>query len=485
MLKLGGATDDGQDVQRAKYIISTSLANNNTITLNGAELIPINWEGRLISQPSVSVNELGKQLLKAAADGTIDKVKQLLTKGAPFTADWLGTSPLHLAAQNDNLEITEILLRAGISKDARTKVDRTPLHMASYEGHVDIVETLLKHGADINCRDLLDMTPLHWAVQNGHIEVVNLLVKYGALIEVPSKFDVTPVMIAQQTGRSDIEEILIGAINNSAIASQNLVLQLNAGNVTENDAENMFSEDMELEETENQEFGGYTLVREPILIEEDMKGIDIDQETSQEATEQEDLNQERDDETEQVVDASALTNSLKILEEHGITMLQNDENDDGNILNTVMESGHSVVLTDVGKEVLNSVKQSEQRKQSQTLHMDKKFLTVTPEQFLAMTNNHSSKNIRQMKVIPSRGTFKRVVMKKNKIIPIAATAVAEEFDPILNINRDNGSQSDLELVMSQLIEARKTIEEYKIKLRKKEQEVERYKMQLKLLVNPS
>lgn len=46
-----------------------------------------------------------------------------------------------------------------------------------------------------------------------------------------------------------------------------------------------------------------------------------------------------------MVDASALTNSLKILEEHGITMLQNDENDDGNILNTVMESGHSVVLT--------------------------------------------------------------------------------------------------------------------------------------------
>lgn len=41
MLKLGGATDDGQDVQRAKYIISTSLANNNTITLNGAELIPV------------------------------------------------------------------------------------------------------------------------------------------------------------------------------------------------------------------------------------------------------------------------------------------------------------------------------------------------------------------------------------------------------------------------------------------------------------
>lgn len=37
------------------------------------------------------------------------------------------------------------------------------------------------------------------------------------------------------------------------------------------------------------------------------------------------------------------SDSLKLLQEHGIT-LQN-ENDDSNILNTVMESGHSVVLT--------------------------------------------------------------------------------------------------------------------------------------------
>lgn len=37
------------------------------------------------------------------------------------------------------------------------------------------------------------------------------------------------------------------------------------------------------------------------------------------------------------------TDSLKLLQQHGIT-LQN-ENEDNNILNTVMESGHSVVLT--------------------------------------------------------------------------------------------------------------------------------------------
>lgn len=50
-----------------------------------------------------------------------------------------------------------MLLRAGISKDARTKVDRTPLHLATYEGHLQIVDTLIKHGADIDCRDMVSL----------------------------------------------------------------------------------------------------------------------------------------------------------------------------------------------------------------------------------------------------------------------------------------------------------------------------------------
>lgn len=56
----------------------------------------------------------------------------------------LGTSPLHLSAQFGHFSTTEVLLRAGVSRDARTKVDRTPLHMAASEGHDSIVELLLK-----------------------------------------------------------------------------------------------------------------------------------------------------------------------------------------------------------------------------------------------------------------------------------------------------------------------------------------------------
>lgn len=56
----------------------------------------------------------------------------------------LGTSPLHLAAQHGHYSTADVLLRAGVSRDARTKVDRTPLHMAAAEGHTVIVELLVR-----------------------------------------------------------------------------------------------------------------------------------------------------------------------------------------------------------------------------------------------------------------------------------------------------------------------------------------------------
>lgn len=60
-----------------------------------------------------------------------------------------------MAAQYGHLSTAEVLLRAGISRDARTKVDRTPLHIAAQEGHVDIVELLIAHGAEVDARDMV------------------------------------------------------------------------------------------------------------------------------------------------------------------------------------------------------------------------------------------------------------------------------------------------------------------------------------------
>uniref|UniRef100_A0A3P9CUD6 GA binding protein transcription factor subunit beta 2a n=1 Tax=Maylandia zebra TaxID=106582 RepID=A0A3P9CUD6_9CICH len=156
----------------------------------------------------MSLVDLGKRLLEAARKGQDDEVRNLMANGAPFTTDWLGTSPLHLAAQHGHYSTADVLLRAGVSRDARTKVDRTPLHMAAAEGHTVIVELLVRNGADINAKDMLKMTALHWAAQHGHHSVAETLIKHGADVHALSKFDKTPFDIAMDIQNTELMLLL-------------------------------------------------------------------------------------------------------------------------------------------------------------------------------------------------------------------------------------------------------------------------------------
>lgn len=142
-----------------------------------------------------------------------------MANGAPFTTDWLGTSPLHLAAQYGHYSTAEVLLRAGVSRDARTKVDRTPLHMAAADGHAHIVELLVRNGADVNAKDMLKMTALHWATEYHHRNVVELLIKYGADVHAFSKFDKSAFDIALEKNNAEILVILQEAMQNQVNAN--------------------------------------------------------------------------------------------------------------------------------------------------------------------------------------------------------------------------------------------------------------------------
>ncbi|CAL8094783.1 unnamed protein product [Calicophoron daubneyi] len=166
---------------------------------------------RLFSNVShaFSLVDLGKRLLDAAKNGDVEEVKNLMNNGAPFTTDWLGISPLHFAAMNGHLSSCEALLRAGISRDARTKVDRTPLHLAAQEGHADIVELLLRNGADLDAKDMLRMTALHWAAERGHTPVVQMLMRFGADAHVQNKFEMTPLDIAESKGHIDTRDAML------------------------------------------------------------------------------------------------------------------------------------------------------------------------------------------------------------------------------------------------------------------------------------
>ena len=186
------------------------------------------------TNPSYLV-ELGKHLLQSAESGDVESVKELLSKGAPMTADWLGTSPLHKAALRGHYGTAKTLLSAGCSRDARTKVEKTALHLAASGGHSSVVELLLTHHADPNCQDMLKMSPLHWAVESEDIESVEHLLRNGADATMENKFDKSPLEIASDKHCTDIYEMLLNADSyrthprlESEIATRTISNELNA-----------------------------------------------------------------------------------------------------------------------------------------------------------------------------------------------------------------------------------------------------------------
>ena len=154
--------------------------------------------------------ELPGTTLSAAANGDLEKVKNLIDKGTDVNAqdkDW--ATPLHRAAENGHREVAELLIAAGANVNAKTRTAWTPLHYALSEGHEDVAELLIAKGAEMNARSDPGWTPLHYAVSGGHVAVVELLVSKGADMNAVEKYaGDTPLDVALRFQQKDIADFL-------------------------------------------------------------------------------------------------------------------------------------------------------------------------------------------------------------------------------------------------------------------------------------
>lgn len=137
-------------------------------------------------------------LLDAAKKGNLIRVQRLVSSDNINCRDAQGrnSTPLHLAAGYNNVEVAEFLLDHGADVNAQDKGGLIPLHNASSYGHLDIAALLIKFNTVVNATDKWGFTPLHEAAQKGRTQLCALLLAHGADPFLKNQEGQTPVDLA-------------------------------------------------------------------------------------------------------------------------------------------------------------------------------------------------------------------------------------------------------------------------------------------------
>jgi ankyrin repeat protein len=117
----------------------------------------------------------------AIEGGDFATVKTLANKDRQIVngRGWGDTTPLLLAAQNDQSQIAEFLIKKGANVNASAKGGATALHLAAQRNNRALVKLLLAHKANINATDAERRTPMDRAIEWHHSDMAEFLRSQG------------------------------------------------------------------------------------------------------------------------------------------------------------------------------------------------------------------------------------------------------------------------------------------------------------------
>jgi uncharacterized protein len=154
------------------------------------------------------------EVADAAMRGDRQALRAALTRKADVNvAQADGTTALHWAVERDDLEMVDLLIRAGARVDARTREGVMPLQLAAVNGSAPMIDRLLKAGADPNAPlTAAADTAVMMAARTGSPEAIRVLAEAGANVNAKENWGgTTALMWAVSEGHANAARALIAA----------------------------------------------------------------------------------------------------------------------------------------------------------------------------------------------------------------------------------------------------------------------------------
>ena len=167
------------------------------------------------------LNEELEEVLMDSADSDrviVDKVRKLVDNGADIVnfRDEYGDNALFVAIERDNAE----LVRLAIEKGVDIKKNEVINFVLFQSENLEIIDILLKAGANINGDGEQSEIPLSTALKGTNKEVIEYLINHGADVSLKNKYKNTPLHYAVAYSRGDsyfVESLLKLGVNANAI----------------------------------------------------------------------------------------------------------------------------------------------------------------------------------------------------------------------------------------------------------------------------
>ena len=148
----------------------------------------------------------------AAMKGNRDAVRALLQQKADVNAPQVdGTTALHWAVRRDDVEMADLLIRAGARVAAANRDGATPMQLAALNGSAAMLDRLIAAGGDPNAPvSRFADTPLMMAARTGKTDAIEVLLNHGAAINARETWGgTTPLMFAASEHHAGAVKLLI------------------------------------------------------------------------------------------------------------------------------------------------------------------------------------------------------------------------------------------------------------------------------------